>query len=124
MSETSDNRGRAIAKVKPFLQELEAKPFWANLREHKLTAQQCNSCGKFFTYPPQGKIFDEAGFLELCNEAAVHKRVRFVVPHIRTLLGNVFVGRLQSLCDRVGHGDKILAIDFIRSFEELPIRGF
>ncbi|TMA68262.1 MAG: OB-fold domain-containing protein [Deltaproteobacteria bacterium] len=37
MSETSDSRGRAVAKVKPFLEELEAKPFWANLCEHKLT---------------------------------------------------------------------------------------
>ena len=54
MSDTSDNRGRPVRKVRPFLEELEAKPFWANLREHKLTAQRCNACGKFFTYPPQG----------------------------------------------------------------------
>ena len=44
MSETSDSRGRAIASVKPFLAELEAKPFWAKLREHKLTAQRCKAC--------------------------------------------------------------------------------
>ena len=54
MSETKDNRGRAVRKVKPFLDELEAKPFWANLREHKLTAQRCKACGKLFTFPPQG----------------------------------------------------------------------
>lgn len=54
MSESSDNRGRSIRRVKPFLDELEAKPFWANLREHKLTAQRCKACGKFFTFPPQG----------------------------------------------------------------------
>ena len=54
MSETSDSRGRNIRKVRPFLEELEAKPFWANLREHKLTAQRCNGCGMFFSYPPQG----------------------------------------------------------------------
>ena len=38
MSESSDSRGRAVRKVKPFLEELEAKPFWTHLREHKLTA--------------------------------------------------------------------------------------
>lgn len=54
MSETKDHRGRAVRKVEPFLQEPEAKPFWANLTEHKLTAQRCNACEKYFTYPPQG----------------------------------------------------------------------
>src|SRR6266498_4303123 len=54
MSESSDSRGRAVRKVKPFLEELEAKPFWTHLREHKLTAQRCKSCDKFFTFPPQG----------------------------------------------------------------------
>lgn len=54
MSETKDHRGRAVRQVRPFLEELEAKPFWANLREHKLTAQKCKDCGKYFTYPPQG----------------------------------------------------------------------
>lgn len=54
MSETSDNRGRNVRRVRPFLEELEAKPFWANLREHKLTAQRCKACGRYFTFPPQG----------------------------------------------------------------------
>lgn len=54
MSETKDERGRAIRQVRPFLEELEAKPFWTNLREHKLTAQRCKSCNKFFSFPPQG----------------------------------------------------------------------
>jgi uncharacterized OB-fold protein len=54
MSETKDERGRAVRQVRPFLEELEAKPFWANLREHRLTAQRCKGCGKFFTFPPQG----------------------------------------------------------------------
>jgi uncharacterized OB-fold protein len=54
MSETKDERGRAVRQVRPFLEELEAKPFWANLREHRLTAQRCKDCGKFFTFPPQG----------------------------------------------------------------------
>jgi hypothetical protein len=53
MSETKDERGRAVRQVRPFLEELEAKPFWASLREHKLTAQRCKACGKFFTFPPQ-----------------------------------------------------------------------
>jgi len=54
MSDTKDERGRPVRQVRPFLEELEAKPFWANLREHKLTAQRCKACGKFFTFPPQG----------------------------------------------------------------------
>jgi uncharacterized OB-fold protein len=54
MSETKDERGRAVRQVRPFLEELEAKPFWANLREHRITAQRCKACGKFFTFPPQG----------------------------------------------------------------------
>ncbi|MGH7929607.1 MAG: Zn-ribbon domain-containing OB-fold protein [Candidatus Binatia bacterium] len=54
MSETKDERGRAVRQVRPFLEELEAKPFWANLREHRLTAQRCKACGKFFSFPPQG----------------------------------------------------------------------
>ena len=54
MSDTKDERGRAVRRVQPFLEELEAKPFWANLREHRLSAQRCKSCGKFFTFPPQG----------------------------------------------------------------------
>jgi uncharacterized OB-fold protein len=51
--ETKDSRGRAVAKVEPFLEEIEAKPFWANLKEHKLTAQRCSACGNFFSFPPQ-----------------------------------------------------------------------
>ena len=51
MSETKDHRGRAVRKVEPFLQEPEAKPFWANLSEHKLTAQRCGACGKLFSLP-------------------------------------------------------------------------
>jgi len=54
MSETKDERGRAVRQVRPFLEELEAKPFWASLREHKLTAQRCKACNKLFTFPPQG----------------------------------------------------------------------
>ena len=54
MSDTKDERGRAVRSVRPFLEELEAKPFWSALKEHRLTAQRCKACGKFFTYPPQG----------------------------------------------------------------------
>ncbi len=53
MSETQDKRGRPAAKDRPFLEELEAKPFWANMREHKFTSQRCSACGKFFGFPPQ-----------------------------------------------------------------------
>ncbi len=53
MSETQDKRGRPVSKNQPFLEEIEAKPFWANLREHRLTAQRCTACGKFFSFPPQ-----------------------------------------------------------------------
>lgn len=54
MSDTKDERGRAVRQVRPFLEELEAKPFWSSMREHKLTAQRCRDCGKLFSYPPQG----------------------------------------------------------------------
>jgi uncharacterized protein len=53
MSETKDERGRAVRQVRPFLEEPEARPFWANLKAHKLTAQRCKSCNKFFSFPPQ-----------------------------------------------------------------------
>jgi uncharacterized OB-fold protein len=81
MSDTSDSRGRAIAKVKPFLQELEAKPFWSNLREHKLTAQQCNSCGKFFSFPPQGScphcLSSDYKWTELSGKGTVYSFVTY-----------------------------------------------
>lgn len=48
-----DQRGRAAPRNEPFLAEVEAKPFWDNLREHKLTAQWCNSCRTYFHFPPQ-----------------------------------------------------------------------
>ena len=50
---SKDERGRASRRGQPYLEEPEAKPFWANLREHKLTAQRCASCNKIFGYPPQ-----------------------------------------------------------------------
>jgi uncharacterized OB-fold protein len=77
MSETKDHRGRAVRKVELFLQEPEAKPFWANLSEHKLTAQRCGACGKLFSYPPQGScptlfLRSTSGF----NSAAKVKCIR------------------------------------------------
>ncbi|MBI4283169.1 MAG: Zn-ribbon domain-containing OB-fold protein [Chloroflexi bacterium] len=50
--ETTDKRGRAAPRNQPFLEEIEAKPFWANLKEHRLTAQRCSSCSHF-RFPPQ-----------------------------------------------------------------------
>lgn len=52
-TEKADKRGRPAPKSGPFLEEFESKPFWANLKEHKLTVQRCNSCGKYFHFPPQ-----------------------------------------------------------------------
>jgi uncharacterized OB-fold protein len=51
--EAHDKRGRAVPRVEPFLAEVEAKPFWENLRQHKLTAQRCKACGHYFHFPPQ-----------------------------------------------------------------------
>ena len=48
-----DKRGRAAPRNQPFLAEVEAKPFWDNLKEHKLTVQRCNACQAYFTFPPQ-----------------------------------------------------------------------
>jgi uncharacterized OB-fold protein len=50
---SKDERGRATRRGEPYLDEPEAKPFWANLREHKLTQQRCSSCKKMFGFPPQ-----------------------------------------------------------------------
>ncbi|MBI2363406.1 MAG: Zn-ribbon domain-containing OB-fold protein [Deltaproteobacteria bacterium] len=55
MSKTQDERGRAARRGQPFLDEPEAKPFWASLREHRLTAQRCSSCKKIFNFPPQAR---------------------------------------------------------------------
>lgn len=51
--EAHDKRGRAAPRIEPFLAEVEAKPFWESLREHKLTAQRCKTCGGYFHFPPQ-----------------------------------------------------------------------
>jgi uncharacterized OB-fold protein len=50
---SQDKRVRPAPSAEPFLAEIEAKPFWDNLREHRLTAQRCNSCGGFSPFPPQ-----------------------------------------------------------------------
>ena len=53
MSKSQDKRNRPILRNHPFLEEIEAKPFWANLREHQLTVQRCSACRIFFRFPPQ-----------------------------------------------------------------------
>lgn len=40
------------SKHRPFLENFEAAPFWENLKEHRLTVQRCNACGRF-RFPPQ-----------------------------------------------------------------------
>jgi uncharacterized OB-fold protein len=50
---SKDERGRAPRRGEPYLDEPEAKPFWAACREHKLTAQRCSSCKRIFGFPPQ-----------------------------------------------------------------------
>jgi uncharacterized OB-fold protein len=50
---SKDERGRATRRGQPYLEEPEAKPFWANLQQHKLTQQRCSSCKKMFGFPPQ-----------------------------------------------------------------------
>lgn len=53
MSKNQDKRNRPLLRNQPFLEEIEAKPFWANLKKHQLTAQHCSACGNFFRFPPQ-----------------------------------------------------------------------
>ena len=81
MSETKDERGRAVRQVRPFLEELEAKPFWTNLREHKLTAQRCKSCDKFFSFPPQGScphcLSPEYDWVTLSGKGKVYSFVTY-----------------------------------------------
>lgn len=51
-NESKDKRGRPAPKSGPFLEEVEAKPFWGNLKEHRFTAQRCSGCGRF-RFPPR-----------------------------------------------------------------------
>jgi uncharacterized OB-fold protein len=51
--EAADKRGRAVTRNEPFLAEMEAKPFWENLKGHQLTAQRCKACSAYFNFPPQ-----------------------------------------------------------------------
>jgi hypothetical protein len=70
-----------------------------------------------------GQILHESAFVQLGDEAGVHEFLRFVVPDIGALKGDVFVCGLQSLCDRVGDRDEIVAVDLIGPIEKLPIVG-
>ena len=54
---------------------LESQPFWDALREHRLTIQQCASCGKFRHYPRP--VCDQCYSLdvkwsEISGEGVVH----------------------------------------------------
>jgi uncharacterized OB-fold protein len=81
MSDTKDERGRAVRQVRPFLEELEAKPFWAKVREHKLTAQRCKACVKFFTFPPQGScphcLSPDYEWIELRGTGTIYSFVNY-----------------------------------------------
>src|SRR5258706_1957471 len=70
------------------------------------------------------KAFDEAALVQFGDETGVHEGVRFVVPDIRSLRRDIFVGRLQSLGDRIGDRDEILAVNFVGAFEQFAIGGF
>ena len=61
--------------------------------------------------------------LQLGDEARVHERLRFVVPDVGTLLGDVFIGWLQALRDGVGHRNEIFPINLVGAFEQFTIVG-
>ncbi len=71
-----------------------------------------------------GKIFDEAAFFQFGDEARVHERLGFLIPDLGPLRRDVFVGRLQSLRDRVGNGDEVFAVNLVGAFEQFSIVGF
>lgn len=52
MSQQQDQPSNQIPGVEPFLEDLEAKPFWENTRQHRLVAQRCDSCGRY-RFPPK-----------------------------------------------------------------------
>ena len=87
MSETKDHRGRAVPKVEPFLDEPEAKPFWANLTEHKLTAQRCNACDKYFTY--RRKAPARTASLLSMNGARSAAKASLLLRHLLPCLASV-----------------------------------
>ena len=50
---SKDERGRPTRRGQPYLEEPEAKPFWANLPGAQTNGQRCSSCKKMFGFPPQ-----------------------------------------------------------------------
>ena len=81
---SKDERGRATRKGQPFLDEPEAKPFWANLREHKLTAQRCASCKKVFGFPPQAFcphcLGSEYQWVTLSGKGKIYSHITYCRP--------------------------------------------
>ena len=78
---SKDERGRASRRGQPYLEEPEAKPFWANLREHKLTAQRCSSCNKIFGFPPQSHcphcLSSEYQWVPLSGKGTVYSHIAY-----------------------------------------------
>ena len=84
MSKTQDERGRATRRGQPFLDEPEAKPFWAALKEHRLTAQRCSVCKRIFNFPPQahcpGCLASDYEWVTLSGKGKVYSFVTYHRP--------------------------------------------
>lgn len=78
---SKDERGRATRRGQPYLDEPEAKPFWAALREHRLTAQRCSSCEKIFGFPPQALcphcLASAHEWVELSGKGTVYSHIAY-----------------------------------------------
>ncbi len=81
MSEQQDKRGRPVPRNQPFLQEIESQEFWANLKEHRLTAQRCSACGHYFSFPPQAMcrhcLASEFTWVPLSGKGKVYSHVTY-----------------------------------------------
>jgi hypothetical protein len=78
--ESKDERGRPATRNQPFFEEIEAKPFWANLKEHHITAQRCSGCGRF-RFPPQALcpacLAGESEWVQLSGKGKVYSHVTY-----------------------------------------------
>ncbi|MFQ5988193.1 MAG: Zn-ribbon domain-containing OB-fold protein, partial [Dehalococcoidia bacterium] len=78
--QSKDKRGRAAPRNQPFLEEIEARPFWANLKEHRLTVQRCSECSRF-RHPPQALcascLASEFEWVPLSGKGKVYSHVTY-----------------------------------------------
>src|SRR5581483_7232183 len=69
------------------------------------------------------ELFEESALVQFSDEARIDELIRLVLENFRAALRDVFVGRLESLRDRIGHRDEIFLINLVGTLEQLAIVG-